>query len=135
MNRQLRSRVRQRARRCCEYCLLHEDDLPLYPFHIEHIIAEKHGGETDYDNLSWSCLYCNLSKSSNIGGIDPNTRQITALFHPRRQLWKRHFELNGPVIVGRTASGRVTIYVLNMNAPHRIELRKLLLEQGLYPRC
>lgn len=82
MNRKLRFLVRQRARRCCEYCLLHEVDLPLYPFHVEHIIAEKHGGKTHSDNLSWSCLYCNLSKSSNIGGIDPVTDKSRHCFIP-----------------------------------------------------
>ncbi|MFT3881048.1 MAG: HNH endonuclease signature motif containing protein [Gemmatales bacterium] len=134
MNRELRAVVRRRARRRCEYCLLHELDLPLYPFHVEHIIAIKHHGEEEPDNLCWSCLYCNLAKSSNIGGIDPATGNITALFHPRRQAWSRHFLLNGPTIIGRTAAGRVTIYVLNMNAAHRIELRRLLLEHSLYPR-
>jgi hypothetical protein len=44
MSPSTRALVRARAARRFEYCLLHEDDLPLFPFHIEHIIAKMHGG-------------------------------------------------------------------------------------------
>lgn len=134
MNRQLRLQVRLRAQRRCEYCLLHETDLPLFPFHVEHIIAQKHGGKSVLANLCWSCLYCNLAKSSNLSGIDPITNKIVALFHPRLQQWKRHFRLAGALLVGKSPPGRATIRVLNMNASHRVEIRRHLLRLGLYPR-
>jgi len=35
--------------------------------------------------------------------------------------------------VGKTAFGRTTLYVLAMNHPDRIELRRLLIEEGLFP--
>ncbi len=50
-----RARVRSRAGQRCEYCRLHEDDLPRFPFHVEHIIAKKHGGTDGHQNLAWSC--------------------------------------------------------------------------------
>jgi hypothetical protein len=52
------------------------------------------------------------------------------LFHPRRQSWKRHFEWYGPVLVGRTQTGRATIAVLDINEPERLDLRRTLIERG-----
>ncbi|MEO0564631.1 MAG: HNH endonuclease signature motif containing protein, partial [Chloroflexota bacterium] len=46
----LRREVIQRARNCCEYCLISQDDM-LFSFEIDHIIAEKHGGPTISENL------------------------------------------------------------------------------------
>jgi HNH endonuclease len=133
MKASTRALVRSRAGRRCEYCRLHESDLPLLPFHIEHIIARKHGGTGAPDKLAWSCHYCNLAKSSNLSGLDPVSGRIAALFHPRRQRWKRHFRWDGPRLVGRTAGGRATIAVLNINAPHRVDLRDFLIRAGLFP--
>jgi hypothetical protein len=133
MDAGLRRLVRQRAGSRCEYCRLHETDLPLFPFHAEHIIAEKHGGADDVDNLAWSCHLCNLCKSSNLTGIDPKTGRIVALFHPRRQKWARHFQWDGPVLVGRTASGRATIMVMNINLEHRVQLREFLIAVHRFP--
>ena len=132
MKRSTRVLVRARAERRCEYCRLHEDDLPLFTFHIEHILPKKHGGTDDPTHLAWSCLHCNLAKSSNLSGRDPLTGRIVVLFNPRRQRWKRHFEWDGPRLVGLTPCGRVTIGVLNINAAHRIDLRELLIEAGLF---
>jgi hypothetical protein len=48
------------------------------------------------------------------------------LFDPRRQVWKRHFEWRGAALRGRTQIGRATIAVLNINDPHRQQLRQML---------
>jgi hypothetical protein len=37
------------------------------------------------------------------------------------------------MLQGRTAIGRVTIAVLNINAPLRVALRASLIEQGVFP--
>jgi hypothetical protein len=66
MKASTRALVRSRAARRCEYCRLHEDDLPLFTFHIEHILPKKHGGTDDPKLLAWSCHFCNLAKSSNL---------------------------------------------------------------------
>ncbi len=95
MKASVRQLVRSRAGQRCEYCRLHEDDLPLWPFHVEHIRPTKHGGTDDPRTLAWSCHYCNLSKSSNLSGIDNVTGRIAVLFNPRRQRWNRHFRWNG----------------------------------------
>ena len=133
MKASIRRRVRARANRRCEYCRLHEDDLPLFPFHIEHILPKKHGGTDDPKTLAWSCHYCNLAKSSNLSGRDKVTGRIVVLFNPRRQRWDRHFEWDGASLVGRTPCGRATIAVMNINMAHRVEMRELLIEAGLFP--
>jgi hypothetical protein len=125
--------VRDRAGRRCEYCRLHESDLPLFPFHIEHIIPNKHGGDDNPKSLAWSCHYCNLAKSSNLSGRDSETGRIVVLFNPRRQRWQRHFAWDGPRLVGLTPCGRASIAVLNINTVHRIAMRELLIEAGLFP--
>lgn len=133
MNAATRAFVRARGQRRCEYCRIHEDDLPAFPFHIEHIVATKHGGTDERDNLAWSCHHCNLAKSSNLSGIDPVSGRLAPLFNPRTQNWVRHFKRQGPKLVGRTSSGRATIVVLNVNSPQRIDLRRLLIMTGQFP--
>jgi len=128
--------VRERAGHACEYCLLPEQDHPgeffveAIAFEIEHIIPRQHRGRTVLRNLAFSCLRCNKSKGPNLAGLDPHTGKLTPLFHPRRHKWAYHFRLNGPV--GCTPIGRVTVYVLNMNHPLRVELRRQLIEEGKF---
>lgn len=86
----LRNTVIQRTGSCCEYCLLSQQDIS-FSFHIEHIIASKHYGKTESDNLCLSCPTCNRYKGSDISSIDPETRKITELFNPRTQVWSEHF--------------------------------------------
>jgi hypothetical protein len=102
-------------------------------FEIDHIIAESHGGPTRASNLALSCYYCNLYKSANLAGIDPVTKQIVRLFHPRRHKWNRHFRWRGPELEGRTAIGRATVVVLRINLLHRVLHRATLIEENLFP--
>ena len=120
--------VRQRASQRCEYCGLHQDHSPLATLQIEHINPKKHGGTDDDENLALACIDCNLAKSSNIAGRDPVTSQLTLLFHPRQDRWVDHFEWDGVYVVGLTAIGRTTVYVLNMNSEFQLELRAALRE-------
>jgi hypothetical protein len=133
MNAARRSAVRARAGLRCEYCRLHEDDDPFAPFHVEHIRALKHKGTDDLDNLALACHSCNLHKGANLSGIDPLTDALVPLFHPRRQRWKRHFRWDGPLIIGRTRSGRATVAVLAMNEDSRAAIRAPLIAAGLFP--
>ena len=123
MNPTTRARVRERAGDRCEYCLLPQDDSPLAALHVEHIIPKIHGGTDELDNLALACIDCNLHKGPNLTGIDPQTRRVTELFHPRRHRWADHFRRDGPYLVGKTATGRTTIRVLNMNSEDQLMLR------------
>jgi hypothetical protein len=129
----LRRDVIERAGGCCEYCLSNSQDRAI-GFAIDHIIAEKHGGLTQSDNLSWSCYWCNSYKGSDISSVDWDVdRAIVPLFNPREQQGDDHFRLEGIRIVPLTATGRVTVFLLQLNAVERIKERRLLVELGVYP--
>jgi hypothetical protein len=117
----------------CEYCLLPERFAFIRPFHIEHIVARKHGGATTLSNTALACDRCNFYKGSDLTGIDPATRRLVRLFNPRRMRWSRHFRWDGPFLFGRTPIGRATIVVLNMNHQERIEVRQGLIDEGVLP--
>lgn len=128
----LRRQVKERAHDRCEYCLM--PDIKQY-FHHEpdHVIAEKHGGATSFDNLAWACFSCNRHKGSDIASLDPLSGKVTLLFNPRMQQWRRHFRLNGGCIEPLTAAGRVTVAILQLNDPVQIQDRLRLMASGLYP--
>jgi hypothetical protein len=102
-------------------------------FEIDHIIPRKHGGLTVAGNLALSCFWCNSFKGSDLGGLDPRTRKLSPLFNPRRHRWSRHFHWDGPFLRGRTPIGRVTVAVLHVNDPFRVELREGLMKEGVFP--
>ena len=131
MDQELERLVRQRAGRICEYChMLDAFDLPA--FELEHIIARKHQGKTVAGNLAVACFTCNHHKGPNLGGIDPKTGKKVWLFHPRRHKWAKHFRWDGPILLGRTPTGRATIAVLGINLPLRIRLRAELIKEGIF---
>jgi hypothetical protein len=128
----LRRLVTERAGSCCEYCLLDQQDSP-FSFHIEHIISEKHGGETRAEYLCLSCPECNAFKGSDIGSIDRETGLLTPLFNPRTQSWSDHFRLEGTQIIALSAEGRVTTFLLRLNSVERTAERTLLIQLNRYP--
>ena len=132
MDAELIRLVWQRAGSCCEYCRLPQeyDDRP---FEIDHIISRKHKGPTVPRNLALSCFRCNSFKGSDISGLDTVTHKLTPLFNPRRHKWSRHFRWEGAYLVGRTAIGPVTVALLKINDPFRVELRQELIEEGVFP--
>ena len=132
MDETLAARVRSRAGFRCEYGRM-PDGVHPWPFEIEHVIAVQHGGPTILGNLAYACLFCNRHKGPNLAGIDRKTSRtrLVRLFTPRRHRWAFHFEWDGGAIVGRTAIGRVTVYVLAFNQPGRTELRAALIAEGV----
>lgn len=131
-NDALRERVHERAGGRCEYCRLPDWLPPLEPFHLEHIVARQHGGETEEKNLAWACHRCNRQKGPNLTAIDPESGFVVALFHPRRDQWENHFRLRGIFIQGLTPTGRATVSLLKMNALRRIERRAELIRLGRF---
>jgi HNH endonuclease len=129
--RSMQQQVRERAKGCCEYCHL-PDTLTTLPYQIDHIIAEKHGGPTILENLAYCCLHCNAFKGPNVAGVDQETLEVVRLFHPRRDIWGEHFAWDGARLLGRTSVGRVTIAVLAINVPYRLEVRQALIAEGVF---
>lgn len=132
MKRSLQALIRRRAGDRCEYCQLPQSHDPV-PFEIDHIIAEKHQKATELENLCLCCYACNRRKGPNVAGIDPKTGKIVPLFNPRTHHWSRHFRWDGPVLVGRTSSGRATVLVLGINSDNRVDFRLELIDEGEFP--
>jgi 5-methylcytosine-specific restriction endonuclease McrA len=125
MDPRMRAQVRDRAGNRCEYCELCQTDSPLATLHVEHIRPKVHGGTDALDNLALACIDCNLRKGPNLTGIDPETGQVTVLFHPRQHRWDEHFEWRGIRLLGKSAIGRTTVRVLGLNSEDRLALRSV----------
>jgi hypothetical protein len=105
--------------------------MTLAAHEIDHVIAEKHGGLTDAGNLALACALCNGFKGSDLASIDADTGAIVPLFSPRRDRWTEHFRLESGRIEPLTASARATVRLLQLNHPHRVEERLLLIAAGM----
>lgn len=79
---ELKQFVRQCAKYCCEYCLIPQSSKG-FTHEVDHIIPEKHRGETIASNLCLSCLFCNRHKGTDFASFDPLDNQLTLLFNPR----------------------------------------------------
>lgn len=124
--------VMNRAQFRCEYCRWHQNNA-LFTHEIDHIYAEKHGGETIETNLCVACAICNRYKSSDLCSLDPQTGDVVSLFHPRRDKWDDHFVLeNNGVIRPLTATGRVTERVLNFNLIKLARSSTNSIKRGIY---
>jgi hypothetical protein len=132
VNREVVREVRQRAQGRCEYCHLPAAVYPL-PFHVDHIVARQHGGQTVLENLALACLHCNRHKGPNIAGSDPNTGELIRLFDPRADVWNEHFEWAGAILRGLTTMGRVTIHVLGINDSDFLAVREALILEQTFP--
>ncbi|KAF0178404.1 MAG: restriction endonuclease [Limisphaerales bacterium] len=115
--------VRERAGGRCEYCRMAETWEPFFSYHVEHIIARQHNGSDSADNLCLACHHCNAFKGPNLTSVDPDGQGVTKLFNPRAQTWTEHFRIESGRLIGLTPEGRTTVFLLQMNAAHRVELR------------
>lgn len=118
-----------RAAGQCEYCRFPEA-VSFLPFEIDHIIAQKHRGPTLESNLAWTCYYCNSFKGPNIAGWIDDTDEVVRLFHPRKHRWDEHFAWSGSMLLPKTAIGRATIGVLEINHPDAVAVRGELFDPG-----
>jgi HNH endonuclease len=119
----LRRLVQERANLSCEYCLL-PAGLAFFPHEVDHVIAEKHGGITEADNLAYTCWRCNRHKGSDLGSFDPQTGNFCFLFNPRQQSWIEHFIIENFNIIGLTSEGRTTAKLLQFNRDEKIAERQ-----------
>ncbi len=121
----LRRQIIERAGNRCEFCLL-PAEVGFFPHEIDHVIAEKHGGKTEPDNLAYACWRCNRHKGTDLGSFDPETSGFSPLFNPRVQVWTEHFEFDGEQIIGLTSEGRTTVSLLQLNNKDRLGERARL---------
>ncbi len=129
---ELRRLVVARANRLCEYCLIHEDETYL-GCQVEHVVAEKHHGVTEADNLAFACTFCNRAKGTDIGSIAPSCGEFVRFFNPRSDHWATHFRLHDAIIEPLTPIGEATAKILRFNDPDRIAECELLGRINRYP--
>lgn len=120
-----RKKVWKRAGGKCEYCQLPEEDSVL-PHELDHIRAKKHRGPKTLQNTCVSCAHCNVAKGSDATSYDPVTDNLVRLFNPRKDDWEDHFFWDGPILHGKIPIARATVELLRINAPARMEHRRLL---------
>ncbi len=121
----LRRLVEEQANQRCEYCQL-PAGVSFFPHEVDHVIAEKHGGLTNADNLAFTCWRCNRHKGSDLGSFDPQTGAFSFLFNPRTQQWAEHFSFEGITLIGLTPEGRTTVKLLQLNSDERLAERQRL---------
>lgn len=123
--------VVKRSSNCCEYCLAPADYAFDGAYHIDHIIAESHGGSNELDNLALACPMCNALKGSNLSTYLAEKDEVIQLFHPRKDAWLKHFHCkDSGEIVPLSDIGRGTIRLLKLNNPETVQLRKALRSIG-----
>lgn len=132
ISEELRRLVSTRATNLCEYCWLDIED-SFYGGEIDHIIAVKHGGPTEAENLAYTCQTCNRNKGSDLCSINWQTGQLVRLFNPHTDDWATHFSLTGARLEFLTEIGEMTVRILDFNHPDRIEERQGWIEEGSYP--
>ncbi|MEW5985546.1 MAG: HNH endonuclease [Chloroflexota bacterium] len=90
---------------------------------------------TYLDNLCLACWSCNLIKQKQIAAVDPDSGEVTRLFHPNTQKWSEHFAWadDGLIIVGLTPTGRATVKALKLNRGRLVRSRRLWIQAGWHP--
>ena len=130
MDAATRRQVRERANHRCEYCRLPQSAAPYLTFHVEHIQASQHVQDDSLSNLCLACPHCNLHKGPNLTTLDPETRELVPLFHPREHDWNEHLRFDHGRIVGLTTIGIATVRLLKMNERDGVEIRSALILRG-----
>jgi hypothetical protein len=128
----LRRLVAGRAAGLCEYCLIHESD-GYYAYEVEHVLAEKHGGATNVENLAYACLACNRRKGTDVATVSSHSGLLVRLFNPRTDRWTDHFALAVGRIEPLTEIGEATVRILSFNEDERVAERAILIRAGRYP--
>jgi hypothetical protein len=102
---------------------------------MDHIVPLSTGGESEAENLAYSCGGCNGHKHNKTHHFDPLTGRLSRLFHPRQHKWNEHFQWSEDevLVLGITPIGRTTVELLQINRQSNINLRGLLKMAGLHP--
>lgn len=119
----LRKLVIKRSGNRCEYCRLSQKGQEA-TFHVDHVTPVASGGETVAENLALACVSCSLKKGARQEYADPFSGELVSIFNPRTSDWDYHFEWNNFRVKGKTATGRATIEMLNLNRTVIIAIRR-----------
>lgn len=112
-----------RAAECCKYCRMRQSWEAFYAYHVEHIVAKQHRGTDETGNLALACHPCNFFNGPNLISRDRDGDALVTLFHPRINQWTDHFRIEADRLIGLTDIGRTTVFLLDLNADQRVDLR------------
>src|SRR5204862_802727 len=118
---ELRDLVVHRARNRCEYCQVPQAT-QVSTFPVDHVIPVVLGGPTADQNLCLACPRCNAQKWTRVDAVDPESGEVTPLFHPRKDTWATHFHRSKTdlcILEGSTPQGHATMALLDLNSPRR----------------
>jgi 5-methylcytosine-specific restriction endonuclease McrA len=126
--------VKERALGYCEYCVCSESH-STQSHSNEHITPEVAGGLSTEENLALACQGCNNKKYDKTHAIDPVSKELVPIFHPRKDSWHEHFAWSPDCLtpIGMTPIGRATIEALDLNRAGVVNLRRMLFRDGLHP--
>lgn len=133
--KELRELVVRRAGNRCEYChLLQASQVATFP--VDHVVPVVLHGLAQAENLCLACPRCNARKWTHVEAADPDSGRIALLFNPRMDVWAAHFRWSTSdscILEARTATGRATIALLDLNSPRCVAIRRWLAAIGLHP--
>lgn len=121
----IKTQVRQRANRLCEYC--HTNERWQYVnFTIDHIIPVAENGSDFVDNLALACFFCNRRKSGKQKAFDSESGDEVFIFNPRTNNWAEHFiwSVDRLRIIPLTEIGRATVELLEFNRERVLLIRE-----------
>ena len=127
--------VATRARDRCEYCGLPQA-AEVMDLTVDHVVPRAGQGSTELSNLALACLACHSRKWKFTQSTDSLTGRQVPLDDPRRQRWQDHFRwIDDDLtrIEGKTATGRATVELLQMNSRRAVQIRRWLMFVGLHP--
>lgn len=110
----------------CSYCTVCETEAQTISFEIDHFEpkSKRPDLEVVYDNLMYSCKFCNRFK----GDFEPSDDMRangTQFYKADRDRYFDHFELDGVRLKAKTEAGSFTIEIIELNRFWLRELRKL----------
>jgi hypothetical protein len=85
--------------------------------------------------MCYVCSFCNSHKYTRTQALDPATKSLAPLFHPRLHRWEEHFawDEHYELVIGLTATGRATVEALRLNRVELVNLRRVLYAAGEHP--
>jgi uncharacterized protein (TIGR02646 family) len=107
----------------CAYCSMTELEASGIGFEIDHYYPRKYRSDLihNYENLMWSCQYCNRYKSDYYPSEERQSKGHV-IIRPDKDDPRKHFEAKKYRLEGKTETGRFNIDVLELN---RQQLRRV----------
>ena len=63
----------------------------------------------------------------------PPSDEYIRFYHPRKDNWREHFEIDGSLILPKTRIAEATIKILKFNDTDRLIERQIWLSANMYP--